>query len=625
MLSFFKKIVLCCFFIGCKYGIAQIKFTASLSSNQICKNDLVQLKLKIEKARGVPKIISPVFKDFILVRGPYRESNIALINGELDSYYALNYVLKPKAAGNFKFLTVDAEVDGQSFKSNTVIITVLNKLATNPNINNFNTAEPTFETTANNNATISFADNILKNGENISEKIKNNMFVQLDVDKTSSYLGEPIVATYKLYTRLKSESVISKTASFNGFSVVDLQPKNYGNYGKQKINGKDYFVYVISKSQLYPLQTGNIELQKTEVENNIVFIKEAYINKNKNILSADFLKNLDTSKIPTDEIVKQKFTALSNSLFVNIKPLPTKDIPINFKGAVGNFTISSILQKNTFTTDDVVKLKIIISGNGNMQLINIPQIDWPQGFETFEPIIKDEFNKLEIPISGKKIIDYSFLIAKTGIYTLPTITFSYFNVIQKKYITDSTKPIVLTVIKGVKKNEIENNKAVKQNSFYFNNYKWIAGILISIIAIAMFLLIKIAKKKKVVNLPRIETEENKNEKTTTENLVLLPKNWLAEAHNKISEDSNTFFKELHLGLINYLSTKLNLPVATITKKNIEIMFNKKNIDANTTLKLQQLFTNLEMQLYTPFANSKKMQELYYDAQEIIRLLDRFYK
>ncbi len=625
MISFLKKLVFFYFLIGCKYSNAQIKFTASLSSTQICKNDFVQLQLKVEKARGVPKIISPIFKDFDLVRGPYHESNIALINGELESYYAYNYVLKPKAAGNFKFLAADAEVDGQFYKSNTVIITVLKKIATNPNINNFKTTAPTFKTTTNNNASISFADNILKSGENISEKIKNNMFVQLDVDKTSSYLGEPIVATYKLYTRLKSESVISKTAAFNGFSVVDMQPTNYGNYGQQKINGKDYFVYVASKSQLYPLQTGNIELQKVEVENNIVFIKEAFINRNKNLLPVDFLKNLDTTKVPADEIIKQKFTALSNSLFVNIKPLPTKDIPKNFKGAVGNFSISSILQKNTFTTDDVIKLKIIISGNGNMQLINIPQIDWPLGFEAFEPTIKDEFNKLEIPISGKKIIDYSFIIAKTGIYTLPIITFSYFNVNQKKYITDSTKPIVLTVIKGVEKNEIENNKVVKQNSFYVDNYKWITGILVSIIAIAMFLLIKITKKKKITNLATIEIEENKNEKTTTENIILQPKDWLVEAHNKIFGDSNTFFKELNLGLKNYLSTKLNLPVAAVTKKNIEIVFNKNNVDADTTLKLQQLFTNLEMQLYSPFANSEKMQELYYDAQEIIRLLDRFYK
>jgi hypothetical protein len=50
------------------------------------------------------------------------------------------------------------------------------------------------------------------------------MQLKLQTSKTSCYVGEPIVATYKLYTRLKSESKLSKTPSFNGFSVIDLQP-----------------------------------------------------------------------------------------------------------------------------------------------------------------------------------------------------------------------------------------------------------------------------------------------------------------------------------------------------------------------------------------------------------------
>ena len=39
-------------------------------------------------------------------------------------------------------------------------------------------------------------------------------------------LDEPIIASYKLYTRLRSETTITDAPSFNGFSVSDLDVNN---------------------------------------------------------------------------------------------------------------------------------------------------------------------------------------------------------------------------------------------------------------------------------------------------------------------------------------------------------------------------------------------------------------
>ena len=71
-----------------------------------------------------------------------------------------------------------------------------------------------------------FDDYILKPGEKAEDKIQKNLFIKLDVSKTSCYIGEPITASYKLYTRLQSESNITDAPSFNGFSVSDLEVNN---------------------------------------------------------------------------------------------------------------------------------------------------------------------------------------------------------------------------------------------------------------------------------------------------------------------------------------------------------------------------------------------------------------
>ena len=41
-------------------------------------------------------------------------------------------------------------------------------------------------------------DEVVRPGENVDDKIRKNFFIKVDVSKTECYLGEPIVATYKL-------------------------------------------------------------------------------------------------------------------------------------------------------------------------------------------------------------------------------------------------------------------------------------------------------------------------------------------------------------------------------------------------------------------------------------------
>ncbi len=74
------------------------------------------------------------------------------------------------------------------------------------------------------------------------------MDLRLEVNKTSCYVGEPVVATYKLYTRLKSESKLTQNPSFNGFSVVDLQAPDVTGSSIDKFQGRDYHVYTIRKA-----------------------------------------------------------------------------------------------------------------------------------------------------------------------------------------------------------------------------------------------------------------------------------------------------------------------------------------------------------------------------------------
>src|SRR5438876_1062709 len=59
-------------------------------------------------------------------------------------------------------------------------------------------------------------------GEDPFRKIRENLFLKLFVDKQNCFIGEPLVATFKLYSRLQSRSNVIKNPGFYGFSVYDM-------------------------------------------------------------------------------------------------------------------------------------------------------------------------------------------------------------------------------------------------------------------------------------------------------------------------------------------------------------------------------------------------------------------
>jgi len=631
MQSFLHRIIFVVFLFTGHFAIGQVKFSASVSSPQISKNEFVQLRLTIENAKEVQQITPPVFKNFVVISGPNQESGMTMVNGNVKQYISLNYILKPKSSGNFTIAPAMAKADGKEIKSNAVAVQVSNTLSSNNSGgNNFNSPFAGINPFEDAPAENQFTDNILKKGENAAEKVSRNMFVKLELDKTSCYVGEPIIATYKLYTRLKSESNLVKNPSFNGFSVIDLQQPDNVSYKKEKVNGREYNVYIIRRAQLYPLQTGNLELESAEIENNVFFIKEEYARR-QNDLMTDMMREFAEAAIPPEAMENRRVTLQSKPASVTVKALPDANLPAGFKGAVGNFAVEVIPEKNNFTTDDAGKLKIIISGQGNLQLVNAPEIQWPDAFEAFEPFTSDDFIKTTVPLSGRKIIDYSFTISQPGTYVLPAIKFSYFNPKEGRYKTDSAKSISFTVTKGTGKKiipAIQENKNEENNFLnkFISNRRWvISTVAVLILSGLIFWLKRDTQKEKKLSNSKIAAEAIKTaEQKNTAVIELEQKEWLEKAATLLySGNSTAFYNELNYALKTYLSKKLNLAAETINKKSIAEQLDKKNITVNTAIQLQQVMNDIELQLYTPFAEKEKMQELYDNTADIIQMLDTY--
>lgn len=620
-----RKIFLSLLLFAAVKTMGQARFSATVTPREIGKDEYTQLRLIVENAADVREIIPPSLRDFIVVSGPSQESGMSNINGSVSQYTGISYLIKPRRTGTFTIPSAVVMADGKKLSSQPVTVKVTNASTGNgaqPGgglfASPFGNADPFAEPEQ---PAIS-EDLVLKEGEDAKQKVGKNMLVRVETDKTTCYVGEPVVATYKLYTRLPSESNMTKNPSFNGFSVIDLQQPGNNEYRREKFNGREYNVYVIRKAQLYPLQAGHLELEIAEIENNIHFIKAAYAKK----AGGSF----GMMGLPPDALVDQKIVLQSQPMSIEVKPLPDAGKPANFKGAVGDFAVEALLANKEFTTDDAGTLRIVVSGQGNLQLVTAPDVSWPAGMESFDAKTSDDLYKGTVPVSGKKTIDYPFTVAQPGTYTLPPVLFSFFDPRSGKYKTVSTQPVSFTVTKGTGKKNYQVPETVKKEKSllvrFFNNRLRVVSVVACLILLGLILWLKRDRRtenKKAEEQALVAAKE-KEELDSLQELLEQQKNPLAESEAALQAgDPQVFYKQLDEELRRYLSHKLHLPLTELNKKTIAEELDRNGISNETSLLMHQLLDEIEWQRYTPFPDNEKMQEMYEKANGMIQLINTY--
>lgn len=621
-----KGVLLVCTLLVALVTNAQVMYKASIVPSQINKDEYATLRLEIDNSTNVQQLKPPSLKDFNVVSGPNQEMGSTTVNGVSKVYIAISYVLQPKRAGKFIVGESAVVVSGKLYKSNPVNLIVKNESArtksgqASPPLSSLFLDVPPPAAAPKEN----YTDYILKKGENVPEKVNRNMQLRLQTNKTSCYVGEPVIATYKLYTRLKSESKMTKAPAFNGFSVIDLMKPDESEESRETLNGREYNVYTVRKSQLYPLQDGEIELESATLDNRIVFIKDgAGAERN----TQNFFNGYP---VDPDAIINQTVSLSNKPLTIHVKPLPEAGKPGGFNGAVGKFEITATLEKNSFGSDESGKLLVTIYGAGNLQLVTAPEINWPQGIEAFDAKVQDEYESATVPVSGKKKFVFPFTVNAAGEYKLPPVRFSYFDPATATYKTDSTKPISFSVIKGSTQpsydiDTLSKKQPVSFSKKMFSNREWIIGVIALLMMAGLYTWSRVERKariKKKIGEEKVKIQTEKEEEVKLQVVAEKPQNPLQKTEECLnSTDCTAFYTLLNGELKSWMAEKFSIDLPDVNSKKIIHAFDKAGIDNITTLKVQQLMQEIEWQLYTPFERNDTMSDLYSRAQSFIQMIN----
>ncbi len=311
--------------------------------------------------------------------------------------------------------------------------------------------------------------------QDLDKSIRQYLFATASATKKNCYVGEPVVATFTLLSRVLSASEVVKNPGFYGFSVVDMPQAAEQPETVENINGSVYNKHLLRQVQLYPMQEGRLVIDEMTILNTVELIDS--------VRGRPKEKELVLTTAPLD---------------VEVKPLPLKGRPAAFTGAVGAFQLEARLASERVAMGEAGQLVLTLKGKGNFLQLNAPEVHWPARVEGFEPTVTEQLQKDLVPVAGSRQYQYPFTTDSVGQYSIEPIAFAYFNPVTKTYETLTTDTLHFKVVPQNRLKAFFHNKTTAAAG---DNDLWlIALVVVTGTALAVWLVKK--RKTKVGNMDK---------------------------------------------------------------------------------------------------------------------------
>ena len=569
---------------------AQVTFETKVSRKKLGLNERVRVDF-IMNADG-DDFNPPSFEGFRVVGGPNQSISNSYINRKRTYSKTYSYFLSPLKQGTLRIGKASIYVSGKTYTTSSITLEIT----------------PAVKTPS---------DGLGNNPEVIAEQ---NVHLVAEISNPTPYLNQRLTITYKLYVS-NNVSITSQWREINSPRYADFWSKNIDsqklNLFEGKYQGEDYRYVVLKTTVLYPQKTGPLEIEPLTLD-----VPIDVPGKRRNI----FGRSLTTRVNKTISAGKRTIT---------VKPLPTKDRPDNFTGAVGDFTFSVTPNKKVLEVDQALEVSLTVSGKGNLNTLSLPSLKVPSTLEVYEPQRKENIRTRASGISGSISQTYTLVPQNKGTYPISPISFSFFNPDTQTYQSVSSEQIVIRVTAGstpkqdstIAQTQIQKTQPliieerfryIKLNAdlipiasapFFKSNLFW-ALLLGPLGLIPLFILL--GKKHRSM---RADVQGLKLRKANK-----MARKYLAEAR-KNKHNKAIFYEALERSLHNYLKARLNIQTTDMSKERIAKLLLERKVAATAVLDFETLLKSCELARYTPTSDVAIKQD-YKKAVATISQIDK---
>ena len=563
---------------------------------------------------------APEFTDFDVLSGPYTStsSSTSFVNGKRTSSFeqTYTYMLMAQKEGTFTIGPATVKVDGENVQSNGVRIQVLPEdEETSP--------QPSPQGRGQSSGQSSSQSSANQSGNVSSE----NLFVRTIASKTRVHEQEALMVTYKLYFANVDVAQLTnntKLPEFTGFLKQELEQSEIQTE-LEHYNGRNYQTAVLYRTILYPQHSGEIKIDPANFE----AVLRVQVQQRPRSIFDDFFGSYTN--------VTRMLTA--PGVTIHVAALPSGK-PAGFSGGVGRFTLTPSISQTEIQANEAVTIRLDIAGSGNMKLLKTPAIDWPEGFEPYDPKVTNNFNTTTAGVSGTKSIEYLAIPRSAGEYTIPAVKFSYFDIDEKAYKTLSTPEYTIHVKRGageqaadgsqpsgvINYTQKEDIKQLGSDIRYIDtkkpsavsyqrsaiSYQWLWLWYVVPLVIALILLVVLRKQiKEAADITRMRYKRANK---------VAQKRLKAAAAALKANDKDRFYEEIERAAWTYLSDRLSIPTADLNKENIASLLRQKGVSEELIKEVIAVLSTAEFARYAP-ATDHGMDDLYADTTNLINKLE----
>lgn len=460
---------------------------------------------------------------------------------------------------------------------------------------------------------------------NQNPSLSKDVFLAIVPSKKEAYVGEQIMAYLKIYTRVNiTQYSPTKTPNFVGFWAEDFPIRQPLEPEREVLNGITYSTFTIKRTAIFPTHAGTLSIDPAEIDCELRIPQKGRSN-----MFDDFFSPFGD---PFGKTVSTKL--ISNSVNINVKELPGEK-PANFTGLVGNFDITTSVDKNSLKTGEAVVYRVEISGTGNIMSAETPANPFSDDFEKYEPKSSDEINKKGNLISGKKIFEFVAVPRASRQFEIPPFALSYFDPAVNKYITKSSAAHLLNIAAGtggvasgtgLSKEEVallsKDIRFIKpgvddwfqsERSFIYSWWFILLWIIPGGVWVGGYQFMKIRARS------LLDVEGSKYRKASP-----LAKKRL-KAAEKLMQDNqvDTFYSEITKTLSGLVADKLKIPEASIMKEHLEITLREKRVDETLIKEYLACLHTCDEARFAPESKSKeKIDEVYQRIRTAILNMDK---
>ena len=547
----------------------------------------------------------PHMQPFANALGSGSSQNVQIVNGRMTASKTIHFYFSATAAGKFRIEPVSVTVGGKRYESQPLEIEIVPGTAAVPPQGPSPAGSPTVP------------------GAGPAE---GDVFLRAAADKRRVFQGEPVVVTYKLYTRLNiSQIVYVKLPATAGFWTEEFTLPQQPVPSGEVLEGKNYTVFTIKKMALFPTGPGARSVEPLVMDCEVQLPRR----RSQDPFSDFFDDSFFFGRTATKRIQ-------SNPVSIQAVPLPEPGKPDPFSGLVGQFRIRSTVDKNQVKANEAVTLKIVVEGEGNLRILKEPPVSLPSDFEAYPPKVVEDIRRSGPSIAGAKSFEYVLIPRVAGSQDVKPVRLSFFDPFSKQYRTVQTSGLsidvapgegpVTAVPSGLTKEEIrllgQDIRFIKTGTPSFRRLGSGGGVPVQVwpaVVLPLSVLVGAALFRRHRN--RILGDAAYARLRRASRAV---RKRFAQAHALVRKDSSkAFYAEVARAMSGFLGDKLNVAETGMLSTDLQRLVRERNVREETVSEYFDCLSVCDLKRFSPAdTDEREMRGFLEKAEKAVGQMER---